>query len=88
MSRATISYCGVVMDCTYDYTPGCGQTWLEPGYPACAEVNSVKVGGVEVLDMLSNEQREAIDTLICEQREQVDGDALYEARRDEPEYAA
>lgn len=88
MSRATVTYCGVVMTCEYDYVPGESQTMTDPGYPACAELTSVKVGGVEVLDMLSNEQREAIDTLICEAREQVDGDALYEARRNEPEYAA
>lgn len=88
MTRATVNYLGVPLDCSYGYVPGSQQTWTDPGYPACAEIDSVKVGGVEILDMLSNHQRESIETLILEEREQADGDAMYQARRHEREYEA
>lgn len=88
MTRATVNYLGVALTVEYDYVPGESQTYIDPGYPACAEVSSVQIGGVEVLDMLSNDQREAIETLLIEAREEADGDALYEKCRDEmPEEA-
>lgn len=82
MSRATIFYCGVEMLCEYDYTPGEGQTWTDPGYPAAAEVTSCRVGGVQIIAMLSNEQLEAIDTLVLEQHGEVDGDAARERQEE------
>lgn len=78
MSKATISYCGVELDCTYDYTPAEQQTWTDHGYPAMAEISSVKVGGVEIWQMLDNAQIEAIETLILEERGEQDADAARE----------
>lgn len=87
MSRATVTYCGVPMSVEYDYTPGEGQTWTDPGYPACAEMHSCKVGGVQVLDMLSAEQREAIETLILDERGEVDADSARERQWERQEEA-
>lgn len=78
MSRATVTFCGVVLDCTYDYTPAEAQTWTDPGYPEMAELSSVKVGGVEIWQMLDNDQLDAIADLILEERGTPDPDAARE----------
>jgi hypothetical protein len=86
VTRATVIYCGVSLDCEYDYTPGESGTYIDPPYPASAEVHSCKVGGVEIVEMLTNSQLEALDTLILESRgeqDQDDASEEYQRQRDE-----
>jgi len=69
MSRATIDYRGVTLTCTYEYTPEERETRVHPGHPAIAEMTACVVGGVDIWTLLTGSQREEIETLICEGRQ-------------------
>lgn len=67
-----VTYCGVRMVVSFEYEPEERALWSPvhggiPGSPANAILISAKVGGVDIAEMLSNEQREHIEDLILEQ---------------------
>lgn len=64
MSRATVSYCGVELACTFDHEAGFAGDRIDPPYAASASLSSVTVGGVEILDMLTDSQAIAIEELL------------------------
>lgn len=66
--NGTVTYCGVQMVCAYDYSPAERETRIDPGQPEVAELYECKVGGIDIVDMLSAEQRDAIESLILEGR--------------------
>lgn len=64
MRTASVSYCGVSMACQYEYDPAEPATYLHPGSPENAALVSCKVGGVDIFEMLTNEQQDEIETLL------------------------
>lgn len=61
--------------CEYQYDEGeparvggPPDSW-HPGYPPCVEITSCKLGGVELIDMLSSKQRETLEEAILELHE-------------------
>ena len=55
----TISYThyhseGLTLDCTLEYSPAEPETDIEPAWPAQAILMSAKVGGVDILPLLSD----------------------------------
>lgn len=70
MSRASITAWGIPMDVEYDYSPGeSAVKWGDfphPGYPASASLLSVKVGGVDIMEMLDDEQTQRIESAVLE----------------------
>lgn len=86
MKRASINYCGVPMVCDYEYDPAEPSTYLYPGAPENAALVSCRVGGVDVLEMLTNEQQDEIEVLILEahgEQDAADAAEAYAMRRDE-----
>lgn len=62
------------MVCEYEYDEGEAPTiaygeFDHPGFPANATLLSCKVGGVDLMDMLSSSQVERIEDAILEQLE-------------------
>jgi len=62
----TISYThkhseGLTLDCTLEYSPAEPETDIEPAWPAQAILMSAKVGGVDVLPLLSPYDVSAIE---------------------------
>lgn len=70
MSRASIKAWDIPMDVEYDFTPGeSAVKWGDyphPGWPASADLLSVKVGGVDILEMLDDEQIQRIESAVLE----------------------
>jgi hypothetical protein len=66
MSRTTVNYCGVQLECEYDYERGFAGSRIDPPYAASAQVSSVKVGGVECIDLFDDRQYAAIQALVLE----------------------
>lgn len=79
MTTASIRYCGVALSCTFEFYPAEAQTRHDPGFPAYAVLESCKVGGVEILDMLERSQQDEIETLLADQMEE--GQAEHEHSR-------
>lgn len=76
MTRATVTYCGVRLDCTFEYSPPEERTWDDPGGPANAALESCKVAGADIFEMLTREQQDEIETLLIEAHgEQLEVDA-------------
>lgn len=44
---------GIEIDCELDYEPGYRETDIDPAWPASAYILSAKVGGVDILPLLS-----------------------------------
>lgn len=65
-STVTVTYRGVEMECSYEYDPGEPSTQMHPGWPENATLCKCKVGGVDILEMLSNRQRDEIECAILE----------------------
>ena len=57
----------VPLECEIYWEAGEPQTWSDPGYPAQATLESAKVGGVNIIEILSDDQREQIETSFLEQ---------------------
>ncbi|MFP5340438.1 MAG: hypothetical protein ACLGIW_18435 [Gammaproteobacteria bacterium] len=70
MSRASITAWDIPMDVEYEYSPAeAGVLWGTPPYPGCpasASLLSVKVGGVDILEMLDDEQIQRIESAVLE----------------------
>ena len=85
MATASISYCDVDLLVTYEFVKGeppvLWGDYPHPGCPDCAEISSVLIGGVEVYEMLSNDQLDRIEEKV---RDEMDGDDDY--GRDPDEY--
>ena len=45
---------GLTLDCTLEYSPAEPETDIEPAWPAQAILMSAKVGGVDILPLLSS----------------------------------
>lgn len=68
---ATVNYCGVEMECTYEYEEAeaaCFDVERNPcpGSPANAVLCECRIGGVDVIDMLTVEQIERVEEKILE----------------------
>ena len=59
----------VPLECKVYWEAADPQTWSEPGYPAQATIESAKVGGVDIIEILSDDQREQIETAFLESQE-------------------
>ena len=66
----TYHYCmaGVPMVCEIYWEAVERQTWDNPGYPAQAVLESCDVGGVNIINIMSNEQIEEIEVAFLEQQ--------------------
>lgn len=78
MRRATITYFGTPLDCTYRYSPPVPATRIDPPEPACVEIESILIGGVETLDVWTVSQLEDIETKLVDAHE----DGIEAARQD------
>ena len=67
--RTTFLYClaDVPLICEIYWEREEKQTWTEPGWPAQATLESADCGGLNVLEILSDDQREEIETAFLEQ---------------------
>jgi hypothetical protein len=52
---------GIEIDCELDYEPGYRETDIDPAWPASAYILSAKVGGVDILPLLSERMVKAIE---------------------------
>jgi len=64
--KASITYSGVPMDCTFSYEKGYAATLEEPGEPESVTLESCEVRGVDIFDLLSKEQEAGIGTALLE----------------------
>jgi len=85
MATASITYCDVPMVVEFELVKG-EPTILwgdnaHPGSPDCAEISSVLIGGVEVYEMLSNDQLDRIEEKVRD-----DMDCSDDYGRDPDEY--
>jgi hypothetical protein len=54
-------YGEIEIDCELDYEPGYRETDIDPAWPASAYILSAKVGGVDILPLLSPGTVQAIE---------------------------
>jgi hypothetical protein len=71
---ASVSLWGVPMDCEYEYEEGEAPIYwptdnAHPGSPSELTMLSCKVGGVNIMEMLSAKQQERIEEKLLEQHE-------------------
>ena len=68
-STDTFSYClsGVDLVCELDYERASGDGWNEPREPECAYLCEAFVGTTDIIEILSDEQREEIEIAYLEQ---------------------
>ena len=57
----------VPLECEIYWEAAEFMTLSDPGYPAQATLESAKVGGVEIIEILSDDQREQIESAFLEQ---------------------
>ena len=57
----------VAIECEVYWEAAEPQTWSDPGYPAQATLESALVGGVNIIEILSDDQREQIEAAFLEQ---------------------
>lgn len=57
----------VPLECEIYWEAGEPQTWSDPGYPAQATLESALVGGANIIEILSDDQREQIEAAFLEQ---------------------
>jgi hypothetical protein len=67
MTTATVTYCGVDLDCKFEFYPAEARTQWEPGCPAYAALETVTVGGVDITEMLTNAQQDEIEVLLVDE---------------------
>lgn len=80
--KASVTYCGVRLDCQFDYDASEPATRWHPGSPANAALESCKAGGIELMEMLTREQQDEIETKLAEVMEEGAAES-YATRRDE-----
>ena len=69
MIRYAYEYDGILIDCLLEYSPavigarerGMGGLPLEPDYPASTELLEARVGGIDILPLLSRAQIDSIE---------------------------
>jgi hypothetical protein len=86
MRAATVTYCGIAMACSYEYDPAEPRTYLHPGSPENAALISCKVGGVDLMEMLTREQQDEIETLLLQadgEQAEIDAGEAADLRRTE-----
>ena len=64
----------IELRCEMDYEPGGGDGWDEPRYEADATVCEAWVGTTDILALLNEEQRTAIEIAFLEEEPEYDGD--------------
>ncbi|MCP3683888.1 MAG: hypothetical protein GY861_14490 [bacterium] len=67
----------------YEYEHGQKETRIDPSYPACAEIQSVMWGEVDILKSLSKEQCEELTEECIEDYEESNVDSREPEDRDE-----
>jgi hypothetical protein len=69
--------------CELEYIPAEGDGWNEPRYPASAVLGSAKLGGVEIISALSDEDIMNIEQQAMEEcgddAQEAEAEARYEA---------
>ena len=57
MDRATyvMEMDGVELDCEFEFDAGQAETRTDPGFPPAAYLNSARVNGVNILDLLKDD---------------------------------
>ena len=67
--RTTFEYClaDVPLTCEIYWEAAEKQTWTEPGWPATATLESANCGGLNILEILSDDQITEIQTAFLEQ---------------------
>lgn len=84
--KATVRYCGVSLSCEFEFYPAEKATRTEPGNPAYAALETCKVAGVDVMEMLTREQQDEIETLCAEavaEQAEIDAGEHADLRRTE-----
>ncbi len=68
-STQTFHYClcGVDLECELDYERASGDGWNEPREPEAAYLCEAFVGGVDIIELLDDDQKETIETAFLEQ---------------------
>ena len=68
-STDTFNYClaGVDLVCELDYERASGDGWNEPREPECAYLCEAFCGDTDIIEILSDEQREEIEIAYLEQ---------------------
>ena len=74
MTTITIDLYGFPMECEYEYDEGAEPRFSpvyggDPGWPPSASLLSCKVGGVNIYEMLDNQQVERIQRAIVDEVE-------------------
>ena len=81
----------VELECELEFEPGCKASHGDPADPAYAILHSACVGEVNIYEILSDEQKEEIETAFLEQcASEDDGadDYYHDQRRDDASWAA
>lgn len=73
-STQTFYYClsGVDLECELDYEEASGDGWNEQRYEADASLCEAFCGDTDIADLLSDEQKEEIETAFLEQEPEFD----------------
>lgn len=68
-STETFHYdlCGIGLVCELDYERASGDGWNEPREPEAAYLCEAFVGGVDIIELLDDDQKETIETAFLEQ---------------------
>jgi hypothetical protein len=61
----------VVFDCLYEVTPGQKQTWTDPAIPPEIEIKNIRIGFVDVTNLLKDE---VVDQILSTLEEDVHED--------------
>jgi hypothetical protein len=77
----------VELSCELQYERGFPATSIDPPEPAYSILDSACVGDVNIIEILSDEQKAEIETAFCEQHDESDwndaGDYRRDCKRDE-----
>ena len=68
------SLCGVQLECELDFQAAERQTYHEPGSPADAQLCEALHNGEDIIELLSDEQKETIEIAFLEQDRSDDCD--------------
>ena len=80
MSNMTITVSGVRVDVTFEAFKGYPDTREEPGEPAHVEIESIKIDGNEIADIVTEDFKEQVEITLIECLNELEQDYS------EPEY--
>lgn len=70
-SNISITYKGVRLEVGYDYQPYERRTHDYPGCCEEAEIESIRIGYEEIIELLSEKQLEEIEIIVLKEREEL-----------------